>query len=161
MFFKKKISIDLYLQTRLDLLFSNEQINRWLQLKQSLGDELLISVNDDLFLEHIEAAHIEVIYMVLSKRYADNSDISLKMEEDIRFYLIKNNQSYINDLLPLYSKALASTPTDGVLGLAKFLSDSVCPDSNTVKAVNVFSDQLYNAVGSIHSDFKTMNIVFS
>ena len=160
MFFKKKISIDLYLQTRLDLLFSNEQINRWLQLKQSLGDELLISVNDDLFLEHIEAAHIEVIYMVLSKRYADNSDIPLKMEDYIKFYLIKNNQSYINELLPLYSKALASTPTDGVLGLAKFLSDSVCPDSNTVKAVNVFSDQLYNAVGSIHSDFKTMNIVF-
>jgi len=160
MFFKEKISIDLYLQTRLDLLFSNEQINRWLQLKKSLGEELLISVNDDLFLEHIEAAHIEVIYMVLSKRYADNSDIPLKMEDYIKFYLIKNNQSYINELLPLYSKALASTPTDGVLGLAKFLSDSVCPDSNTVKAVNVFSDQLYNAVGSIHSDFKTMNIVF-
>ena len=160
MFFKEKISIDLYLQTRLDLLFSNEQINRWLQLKQSLGDELLISVNDDLFLEHIEAAHIEVIYMVLSKRYADNSDIPLKMEDYIKFYLIKNNQSYINELLPSYSNALASTPTDGVLGLAKFLSDSVCPDSNTVKAVNVFSDQLYNAVGSIHSDFKTMNIVF-
>jgi hypothetical protein len=160
MFFKEKISIDLYLQTRLDLLFSNEQINRWLQLKKSLGEELLISVNDDLFLEHIEAAHIEVIYMVLSKRYADNSDIPLKMEDYIKFYLIKNNQSYINELLPLYSKALASTPTDGVLGLAKLLSDSVCPDSNTVKAVNVFSDQLYNAVGSIHSDFKTMNIVF-
>ena len=160
MFFKKKLSIDLYLQTRFELLFNNEQINRWLQLKQSQGDELLISVKDDLFLEHMEAAHIEVVYMVLTKKFAGNSDISMKMEDYIKFYLIKNHQSYINELLPLYSKALASTPTDGVLGLAKFLSDSVCPDSNTVKAVNVFSDQLYNAVGSIHSDFKTMNIVF-
>ena len=110
MFFKEKISIDLYLQTRLDLLFSNEQINRWLQLKKSLGEELLISVNDDLFLEHIEAAHIEVIYMVLSKRYADNSDIPLKMEDYIKFYLIKNNQSYINELLPLYSNRRSSGP---------------------------------------------------
>jgi hypothetical protein len=159
MFFKKKLSVGSYLQTRLDLLFSKEQTNLWLELKQSWPETSISSANSDLFLTHLRAAHIEVISMVVIKEYARNLNIFMEMQDFTEDYLVKHNESYIKELLPLYSKALASIPTDGILGMATFLADCVSGDNYTEQTVVAFGSQLYHAVESIRADFKDIKLV--
>ena len=81
------------------------------------------------------------------------------MQDFIKDYLVKHNQPYIKDLLPLYSKALASIPMDGILGIATFLADCVCYNNHTEQIVMAFGGQLYHAVDSIRADFKIIKLV--
>ena len=122
MFFKRKISVSEYCKTRLDLLFSDQQAQVWLQLKQSWPDYKYLSISDHLFLMHVRAAHIEILSMVVTKKYASNLNIYMEMEEFIKNYLDEHNESNIKELLPLYSHALGSSPIDGIMEMAKFIA---------------------------------------
>jgi hypothetical protein len=159
MFFKKKLSVASYLQTRLDLLFSKEQTNLWLELKQSWPESSISSADSDLFLTHLRAAHIEVISMVVTKKLAGNFNMFIEMQDFIEDYLVKHNEPYMKELLPLYSKALASIPTDGILGIATFLADCISGNNYTEQTVMAFGSQLYHAVESIRADLKDIKLV--
>lgn len=158
MFFKRKISVSEYCTTRLDLFFSSQQTELWFQLKQAWPDDAVVTANDDLYLTHIRAAHIEVLSMAVTKKYADIY-ISIEMGKFINNFLDHRAQSTIENLLPLYSRALASLPSDGILGIAQFLAEQICQNNCSQDTVLAFGAQLYGALESIRADFKQIKLV--
>jgi hypothetical protein len=159
MFFKRKISVDEYCKTRLDLLFSDQQAQVWLQLKQSWPDFKYLSISDNLYLSHLRAAHIEILLMVVIKKFALRNNIYDEVEEFIDNYLNEHNESNIMDLLPLYSHALGSSPIDGVLVMAKFMADCLYQGKCSQETILSFRVQLYGAIDSIRADFKKVKLV--
>ncbi len=158
MFFKRKISVSEYCRTRLDLLFSSQQTELWLQLKQAWPDKAIVTANDDLYLTNIRAAHIEVLSMAVTKKYADIY-ISIEMSKSINSFLDHHAQSTIKNTLPLYNRALASIPQDGILGIAQFLAEIICQNNCSQDTVLAFGGQLHGALESIHADFKQIKLV--
>jgi hypothetical protein len=159
MFFKRKISVDEYCKTRLDLLFSDQQTQVWLQLKQSWPDYINLSASDHLYLTHLRAAHIEILLMVVIKKFALRNNIYDEVEECIDNYLNEDNESNIIDILPLYSRALGSSSIDGILSMAKFMATNICNDKCPQETILSFRVQLYGAIDSIRADFKKVKIV--
>jgi hypothetical protein len=158
MFFKRKISVSEYCGTRLDLLFSSQQTELWLKLKYSWPDNAIVSANDDLYLTHLRAAHIEVLSMAVTKKYID-MNISIEMANFINNFLDNHAQSRIKYLLPLYNRALAALPQDGILGIAQFLAEQLSQNNSSQDTVLAFGGQLYGALESIRADFKQIKLV--
>jgi hypothetical protein len=158
MFFKRKISVDEYCKTRLDLLFSDQQTQVWLQLKQSWPDFKYLSVNDHLYLMHLRAAHIEILLMVVIKKFVLRNNIYDEVDEFIDNYLNEHNESNITDLLPLYSHALGSSPIDGILAMANLIANSLYQDKCSQEIILLFRAQLYGAIDLIRADFKKVKL---
>ncbi len=157
MFLKRKISVSTYCSTRLDLLFSTEQADRWLQLKRSWPDSAVTELNDGPYLAHLRATHIALLLMVLTKKCRD---INLSIEADtfIEKYLEENNASMIKNLIELYNRALAA-PVDGVLAIAQAMASYLCQNQCSQETILDFGRQLYGAVDSYSADFKKVKIV--
>lgn len=158
MLFRRKLSVSEYCATRLDTLFSTQQTELWLQLKQSWSDRAVATAADDFYLTNLRAAHIEVLSMAVAKKYADIY-MSLEMEKSITIFLDNHHQSAIKDLLPLYNRALASLPSDGILGIAQFFAAQVCHNNCSQDTVLAFAAQLYAALESIRQDFKFIKLI--
>ena len=159
MFFKRKITVPEYCKTRLNLLFSDQQAQVWLQLKQTWPDLKYLSVSDHLFLTHIRAAHIVVLSMVVTKKYASNIDIFIEMESFVDNYLNSHNESYIRDLIPLYNRAMGSAAIDSILPMAKLIADNLYQDKCSQKTILTFRVQLYGAIDAIRADFKKVKLI--
>ena len=126
MLFKRKISVEEYCKTRLDLLFSEEQAERWLQLKKSNLDPTIIAIDDDLFLTHMRAVHIELLSMVVVKKYAGSYKILMEMSMFIRKYLNEHKQLIVESLQDIYSQAIGSSPIDGILAMTCCMLENIC-----------------------------------
>lgn len=159
MFFKREISVSAYCKTRLDLLFGENQAQLWLRLKQSWPDYKNLSVSDHLYLAHLRAAHIQILSMIVIKKYASNLDIFIELDKFIDNYLDEHNESYIKELLPLYSKALGSSPIDGILAIAEFMANCIYQDKCSEETILSFRAQLYGAIHSIQADFKEVKLL--
>ncbi|MGB5107111.1 MAG: hypothetical protein WBP29_02865 [Candidatus Zixiibacteriota bacterium] len=158
MFFKRKIPVSEYCTTRLDLLFSPQQAELWLQLKRSWPDISVVHASNDVYLTNIRAAHIEVLSMAVTKRSRDIY-VSVTMQRSIETYLDQHSYMTVKALLPMYARALASFPPDGILGIAHFLAESVCPSGYSEDTVIGFGGQLYGALESIRGDFKQVKLI--
>jgi len=158
MLFKQKISVSDYCRTRLDLLFSSEQAELWLQLKRSFSDNAIVTVNDDLYLTHLRAVHIELLSMVVTKKYMPDLDIVMQMSDFIETYLDNHNELEIKSLLRLYSRALAS-PMDGILSMVQSMMDYICQNQCKQETVFAFRELCYGVVQSIRADFKEVKLV--
>lgn len=159
MFFKRKISINEYLTTRLDLLFSAEQAERWLEVKKLCGDEAFAGIRDDLYLMHLRAAHIQLLYMVVIKRYYRDLDLLFGIEAFIDQYLDGRNEPLIKLYLDLYSDALGSSAIDGVLAMTGAVMESLCHNACCRETLFGFRSLFYGAVASIRADFKQVKLV--
>ena len=63
MFFKRKISVNDYIKTRLDLLFGGEQAKHWLELKRTWPDQNIVAIDDNLYLTHLRTAHYDELHL--------------------------------------------------------------------------------------------------
>jgi hypothetical protein len=158
MFFKRKISVSTYCATRLDLLFSREQADRWLELKHSWPDPAIVGIDDNLYLTHLRSAHIELLLMVITKKYMPNLDICTQASTFIEKYLDDHNALMIKNLIDLYHRALASSPIDGVLAMAQALAYHICQSQCSQETIHALGGQLYGAVESYRSDFKEVKL---
>ena len=157
MFFKRKISVSTYCSTRLDLLFSAEQADRWLQLKRSWPDPAVVGVDDDLYLAHLRAAHIELLSMVITKQYR-NINLCMEAGTFIEKYLNDRNVSKIKTLIQQYNRALGSSPIDSILAMAQSMASYLCQNECSQESILAFREQFYAAVESYRSDFKEVKL---
>lgn len=158
MLFKQKISVSDYCRTRIDLLFSVEQAELWLQLKRSCPDHAIVAISDNLYLTHLRAVHIELLSMVVTKKYMPNLDRVMQMSEFIETYLDNHNQLEIKSLLRPYSRALGS-PIDGILAIVQSMMAYICQNQCKQETVFAFRELCYGAVQSIRADFKEVKLV--
>jgi hypothetical protein len=158
MLFKRKLSASSYLQTRLDLLFSQEQAELWLQARKLCGDSALLSLRDDLYLMHLRAAHIQLLLMVLTKKYFKNNELIFTIESYVEDYLDESDGWFIKSLLSKYSHALGSG-YDGVLSMTRAVLDDLCGSLNEPETLIGFRALFYDSVCAFRSDIKAVRLV--
>lgn len=157
MFFRRKLPIDVYCRTRLDLLFSIEQAEDWLTFKRTSLDQAIIGVDESLYLAHLRAASIELISMAVTKKYK-SIDLFIQMSTFIDKYLDNNNAGYVKALLDLYGHALGS-PVDGVGAMSGLMMESLCQNRCSEETRLYFRDFFYVGLGSIRQDFKKVKLL--
>jgi hypothetical protein len=157
--FKRNITINEYLTTRLDLLFSSEQAERWLELKRACGDKVVSDLEDDLYLMHLRAASIVLLSMVLTKKYFRNDDIMFSMSMFIDKYLDHRNEPLIKHFIDLYSQAMGRIPTDGILAVAFAMLEYLCQHEYAQETLLGCREMFYDAVASFRADFKDVKLV--
>jgi hypothetical protein len=143
----------------LDLLFSSEQTECWLEVKRLCGDKAVADLREDLYLMHLRAAHIQLLSMVLTKKYFRNDDILFSMSIFIDDYLDHRNESLIKHYVDFYSQALGSSAIDGILAMAGAMMESLCQHASTRETLFGFREMFYSAVASFRSDFKEVKLV--
>jgi hypothetical protein len=165
MFFKRKISVSNYCTTRLDLLFSEKQADAWLAFKRSIDDPAVARADDQNCLDHLRAASIELMLIVMIKKSAVGLR-ALDLSSDARIftegYLQAKGQDQLDWMCATYNQAFGSsagTPFDGVTLMAASLVQSIC-DGECAESTNGKFDALLHAASeSFISDFKQVKLV--
>ena len=161
MFFKQKITASDYCKTRLDLLFSVEQANRWLDIKRVWPDPALVAADDDAFLTYLRGAHIELLSMVITKWYLmRNREVVSESMRYIDEYLDDHDPS-MKLLVDQYCHALASSPVDGPSGMVAAMMDWLCPKGCNQETFYGLRAQFQGAIDSYRKDFKQVKLVCS
>jgi hypothetical protein len=69
MLFKKRVTVPQYCETRLQLIFSPRQDDIWMELKRDTTDAALHRAGDQLFLDNMHAAHLQLMGVAIMKTY--------------------------------------------------------------------------------------------
>ncbi|HEU0220369.1 MAG TPA: hypothetical protein VFQ98_06155 [Gallionella sp.] len=160
MFFKKRVSVPQYCDARLSILFSQEQARQWVCLKDEFPDATLRNVDEQLFLDEMRAAHLQLISLAITKQYHD-IEIAMEVSACVSSFLAKGGNQKLEDAEHTYNQAFGSSPTDGVLAMARLFSTRVAKGALSQETVADIRETFYSALASVFADFKQVKIVAS
>ena len=124
MFFKKRITVPQYCATRLELMLSPWQDDMWMDLKRSSTDAALRKAQDQMFLDNMHAAHLQLMGVALGRTY-HNFNMAIEASQCVTSLLKTRGLSRLESIKETYNTAFGSSPADGVLAMANLVSARV------------------------------------
>lgn len=160
MFFKRRVTVPQYCETRLNMLFSPEQTKIWTSFKSQSIDAALRDADSQMFLDNIRAAHLQLLTTAINKTYM-NMDLFSEVSNYIGTYLEQATFSNLGPIKTAYNSAFGSSPADGILVMAQLLSARVAAGRLSQDTIMDIRSLMYAGLASFFGDFKKVKIVTS
>ncbi len=157
MLFKRRLSVDEYCTTRLNLLFSPQQADLWNSARLSSPDPVFRACAADTFLANMRAVHVELMALPIAKTYP--IVIGMEASDAIDRYLDRTGNGELRPLVQEYNQAFGSSPSDGILIMAQLFADRVAGGRLAQSTVRQVYEDMYVALRSLYDDFKKIRLV--
>jgi hypothetical protein len=156
MFFKKKIPVQDYCRLNLEVLFSDERVSAFEELRQSTADDSIITADRNLYIDNLRAIFIQLMQVGIVK------NTSLAVSADafvfVKDFLQQRSLDRINSLTSLYNKAFAARAEDGVAGMVEVFLEQVCGNSNKPDLAQLFHGEFYEILKGMLEDYKSLKL---
>jgi hypothetical protein len=160
LFFKRRVTVSEYCETRLNWLFSSEQTKILTSLKTQSDDPALCCADKEIFLKNLRAAHLQLLSMAITKTYM-TINLFAEVATFIATYLERVGLTELTSLQKEYNGAFGSSAVDGVLSMVQLLSRTVAAGHFSEDTVAELQKLMYGSLAWIMDDFRKVKIVSS
>ena len=158
-FFKKKVPLAEYCNTILNTIFSEEMTIQLMRIKNGIPDSALSQAGQPLYLNEMRGAYLQLFSIVITKQCND-MQISMDASRYFDTYLSKKFGSQdLRNVSDAYNKAFGSSPSDGVMEMAKLLSLRLGKDELSQGTIEAFRELFYTFLSSTIHDLEKVKIV--
>lgn len=141
-------------------MFSQEQKQKWLQLKAESADSPMRTVPERKLIDEMLGAHLQLLSLAITKQYRDINMMS-EVYSCVEAFLKNNQGTALSGVKDEYNKAFGSSPADGVLAMARLFNSRVSGGRLSGKTEREIYDSMYQKLSAYFTDFKKLKLVKS
>jgi hypothetical protein len=128
-------------------------------MKQSGIDASLLATDDEEFIRHMRAIHIELVNVAIAKK-CHNPYVSYEISKLTSQFLQNHNLAIVEALLPRYNKELTTFPSNFILGMVHLFLAEVCHDKYEETSIVNLVSWFAGAYDKICLDFQDIKLVY-